>query len=101
MFVNQALGFPVGNLKEYARRLNLDTGAFNSCLDSKKFEQSVVDETNQAVKAGINATPTFYIGGTQAMAAASPPYTGFTQVSGAQSYDVFKKSIDAELAKSQ
>lgn len=89
------------NLKEYARHLGLDTGAFNSCLDSKKYEQSVVDETNEASRAGVNSTPTFFIGGTQAMEAASPPYTGHTQILGAVTYDVFKKAFDDELAKAQ
>ena len=101
VFANQALGFTLGNLKQYAQKLNLDTGAFNSCLDSKKYEQSVVDETNKAVGVGINSTPTFFIGGTKAIGAASPPYTGFTQVPGAQPYSEFKKAIDAELAKPQ
>ena len=101
LFANFTRAYSGDNLKEYARHLGLDTGAFNSCLDSKKYEQSVVDETDRALSAGVNATPTFFIGGTQAMEAASPPYTGFTQVPGAQAYSEFKKAIDAELAKAQ
>ncbi|MGD0765441.1 MAG: thioredoxin domain-containing protein [Dehalococcoidia bacterium] len=101
VFANQTLGFSADNLKQYARKLNLDTGAFDTCLNSKKYEQGVVDDTNKDVQAGINSTPTFFIGGNKAIGAASVPYTGFTQVSGAQAYDAFKKAIDAELAKAQ
>ena len=101
LFANRTRAYTGDNLKEYARYLGLDTGAFNSCLDSKKNEQGVVDETNQAVTVGVNSTPTFFIGGTQAMEAASPPFTGHTEILGADTYDVFKKAIDDELAKAQ
>jgi protein-disulfide isomerase len=101
LFANFTRAYTGDNLKENARHLGLDTAAFNSCLDSKKYEQSVVDETNQAVGVGVTATPTFFIGGTKAIGAASVPYTGFTQIPGAETYDVFKKAIDAELAKAQ
>ena len=60
-----------------------------------------MDETNQAVKVGVTSTPTFFIGGTQAIGGGLVPYTGFTQVPGAQPYSEFKKAIDAELAKAQ
>jgi protein-disulfide isomerase len=103
LFANRAQtdAYSIDMLKRYARYLKLDTGAFNTCLDSKKFEQSVIDETNQAVDGGVTGTPTFFVGATQAIEAASLPYTDFSEVPGAQPYTAFKDAIDAELAKVQ
>jgi len=73
------------NLKRFAQELGLDTQTFNLCLDSRKYEALVKAETEDALKKGIESTPTFAIG---EQTVAGPP-----------SYDNLKKVIEAELRK--
>lgn len=54
-------GFNDDTLKEFARRLKLDTTAFNQCLDSKKYEQKVNDNVEYGRGKGVNATPYFIV----------------------------------------
>ncbi len=44
--------YDTSRLKEYAVKLGLDTEAFNSCLDSHKYKQAVIDKTKEVVQAG-------------------------------------------------
>ena len=90
-----------GRLKEYAAKLGLDTGPFNSCLDSHKYQQTVIDESKAAVQAGIQSTPTFFIGLTKDMKAETVPYAGEKTISGAEKYEVFKAAIEEVLKKAQ
>jgi protein-disulfide isomerase len=57
--------FAIDKLKGFAVDLGLDTEAFNSCLDSQKYAQQVRQETDEAISAGIDSTPTFFIGDTK------------------------------------
>jgi protein-disulfide isomerase len=77
--------FVIDNLKRFAEELGLDTQTFNLCLDSRKYEDLVKAETQDALKKGIESTPTFVIG---EQTVAGPP-----------SYDNLKKAIEAELRK--
>jgi protein-disulfide isomerase len=90
-----------GRLKEYAAKLGLDTESFNSCLDSHKYQQTVIDESKAAAQAGLQGTPTFFIGLTKDMKAETVPYAGEKTISGAQSYDAFKTAIEEVLKKAQ
>jgi len=45
------------NLKTFAKTLGLDETTFNTCLDSKKYEQKVKDSTTEGGNAGVNGTP--------------------------------------------
>lgn len=72
-------------LKGFARELGLDTAAFNTCLDSEKYEDAVTVDTNAGRDAGVSGTPTTFVNG--------------RVVNGAQPFDVFAKIIDEELAK--
>ncbi len=102
LFANQYQGaYQLDKLKEYAAQLGLDTGSFNDCLDSHKYEDAVVDETMEVYEVGITATPTFFIGSTEEMAADSVPYSDHTKIVGAYPYDTFKKAIEEELEKVQ
>jgi len=103
-FANINRGFSKGNLKEYAAALGLDTNAFNICLNSGKYKDQVVNETNETVKAGIQATPTFFLGKTSDMNRLSAPYSGQTRISGVQATSPaapFKAAIDQILATVQ
>ena len=64
--------------------MGLDTDTFNTCLDTGKYTQFVVDQTNMAKSLGVQSTPTFAVNG--------------QAVVGAQSFDTFKQTIDALLA---
>jgi protein-disulfide isomerase len=77
--------FAINNLKRFAEELGLDTQTFNQCLDSHKYEALVAAETQDALKKGIESTPTFIIG---EQTVAGPP-----------SYDNMKTVIEAELRK--
>jgi protein-disulfide isomerase len=90
-----------GRLKEYAAKLGLDTGSFNSCLDSHKYQQTVIDESKAAAQAGLQSTPTFFIGLTKDMKTETVPYAGEKTINGAEKYEVFKAAIEEVLKKAQ
>lgn len=51
------------NLKLWARQLGLEPGKFNSCLDSGKYYDEVLEDLEAGIKAGVTGTPTFFING--------------------------------------
>jgi protein-disulfide isomerase len=51
------------NLKRFAEALELDTAAFDSCLDSGKHASKVRDDTEAAVQMGVNSVPTILVNG--------------------------------------
>ncbi len=55
--------FTKDNLKQFAAQLGLDTGTFNTCLDSDKYATEVQQELTQGQQRGVAATPTFFING--------------------------------------
>ena len=73
----------VENLKEKATRLELDTEAFNQCLDSGKYAARVQADMQAGVEAGVSGTPAMFING--------------IPVSGAVPYEQLSQVIDAEL----
>ncbi len=48
-------------LKTFADDLGLDTGAFNDCLDSGRYEAAVIQSMDEGRALGITATPMFVI----------------------------------------
>jgi protein-disulfide isomerase len=70
-------------LSAIAGGLGMDVTSFKSCLDSTKYQKNVDQDLADGQKAGVTATPTFYINGTQLV--------------GAQPYSAFKTIIDQEL----
>lgn len=100
VFANMSRGFSIANLKEYAADLGLDTTAFNSALDSGKYKDQIVNETNEAIKVGVDATPTFFIGKTSDMKSLSVPFPNQNRLGGVQTtnpYAPFKAAIDPLL----
>lgn len=71
--------------KEYAGTLGLNTGNFNSCLDSDKYKSEIDKDLADGTAAGVNGTPATFVNG--------------QSVIGAQPFASFKALIDAELAK--
>lgn len=71
------------DIKKWAKEVGLNTGNFNSCFDSKKFQAQVDGDQKEGSTAGVNGTPTFYVNGIQLV--------------GAQPFQSFKDVIDKEL----
>ena len=62
MFADQKK-LTVPNLKEKAASLELDTEAFNTCLDSGKYADAVKEDLFDGVRAGVTGTPALFING--------------------------------------
>ena len=67
LYLNQSgpNSFPDARLKQMAETLGLDTGAFNSCLDSGQKREAVEQSIADAQAQGIDSTPTLFINGTE------------------------------------
>lgn len=59
-------GFSDENLKRFAEALELDTTAFDFCLDSGKYASRVRDDTEAARQIGVTGTPRIFVNGEQA-----------------------------------
>ncbi|RME83555.1 MAG: hypothetical protein D6775_07805 [Caldilineae bacterium] len=73
----------VDTFKAFAAELELDTEAFNRCLDERTYQDEVAADFREGVAAGVTGTPAFFING--------------VFVSGAQPYEVFQQVIDQQL----
>ena len=67
-----------------AANLDLDVEAFESCVESGRYEDEVQADYQYATNLGVRSTPTFFLNG--------------LPIVGAQPYEVFKEVIDKELA---
>jgi hypothetical protein len=85
LFANQQ-SLDVASLTKYASDLELDTVAFNTCLDSGAMSAEVQKDIADGKAAGVEGTPTAFINGEILV--------------GAQPFESFKKIIDAELSAS-
>lgn len=84
MFANQHEKLDKGNLKNLAKKIGLDSGKFDSCLDSEKYMAKVEEDMKYGQEVGVKSTPTFFVNG--------------QLVNGAQSLEVFSEIIDSQLA---
>ncbi len=85
MFADQK-NLAVDGLKSIAASVaDLDAEAFNECLDSDKYADSVESDFQAGTRAGVGSTPAFFING--------------RYLSGAQPYETFAEIIDDELAR--
>jgi protein-disulfide isomerase len=85
MFANQETALDPEGLKKTAKKIGLDTAAFEKCLGENKHLAQVKAETEEGKKIGVKSTPTFFVNG--------------QLVSGAQPLEVFAEIIDEELAR--
>ena len=71
---------------EYARRLNLDMEAFQTCIKDEdgRQEAEIRKDFQDGLRLGVQGTPTFFING--------------VPVVGAQPYEVFRTIIERELS---
>ncbi len=72
------------NLKEFAAELDLDSTAFDECLDTGKYTAQIQNDAEVARSIGVTSTPAFIING--------------QPVLGAQPFAVFQEIIENELA---
>ena len=91
IFQNQkAIG--VENLKKHAKGLGLAADRFNQCLDSSKYAEEVKKDLMDGQAAGVEGTPSFFIGTT----GKDKTIQGFP-IGGARPYAVFKQTFDRLL----
>ena len=75
------------SLQDYAEVLELDTDSFARCMDSKKYEKSIVFNMEEAINNEIKVTPSFIIVGAN----------GQETIKGPQPFPVFEKIIESFL----
>jgi len=87
LYLNQSgpNSFTDARLKQMAETLGLDTGAFNTCLDSDEKRAGVEASIADAQAQGIDSTPTIFING--------------TEIAEWHDYNAVKQAIDADLAE--
>lgn len=95
LFQNQQ-ALALDNLKAYARELQLDTTAFDGCLEDGTYTAEVQKDYDDGVAAGVRGTPGFFLGKT----GADDTIQG-TLISGAQPLAVFRQAIEGLLRKDQ
>ena len=88
----RALG--ADQLPGYADKLDLDRAAFESCLSTGKHGKGIDADLADAKKAGVSATPMFFLGRIDEKTGKMKP---FEMLRGAQSYASFKAAIDRAL----
>lgn len=71
------------NLKQLAADLELDSQAFDECLDTGKYSELVQADTQIARQLGVTSTPAFLVNG--------------NAILGAQPFSVFEQIIEGEL----
>ncbi|PLW79647.1 hypothetical protein C0585_06650 [Candidatus Woesearchaeota archaeon] len=76
------------HLKVYAEETGLNK-SFEACLESGSKEKVVETDFREALRLGIQGTPTFFVNGEQ-----------MTYVNGMTRYDILKKMIEDELSSS-
>jgi len=75
--------FSLERLRRFAGEIGLDEASFNQCLDSGKYTDMVLEETDAARDAGVESTPWLLING--------------EVVKGAQPFGVFQEIIEQKL----
>jgi predicted DsbA family dithiol-disulfide isomerase len=74
-------------LKRYASDVGLETNAFNTCLSSEASAKIVRKDMEEAMQAGVQGTPTYFVNG--------------RIIKGIKSSDDFKSIIDQALRQKQ
>lgn len=92
LFKNQT-ALTIDDLKKYAVNLGLNTGTFNSCLDTGKMAEIVKKDQAEGEKYGVNGTPSSFVGVIEGNTVKG------VQVSGAVPFESFKATIEEQLNK--
>jgi protein-disulfide isomerase len=81
-------------LPEYAKAVGVDVSKFEQCVSSGKYESQVRRDEEEAKKAGVSGTPSFFLGLTQQN---ETKIKAAKMLVGAQPYPSFKEAIDGLL----
>ena len=73
------------DLRRYAANLQLDTAAFDACLESDRYATAIDADLASGEQHGVSGTPAFFING--------------RRLSGAQPFAAFQQLIDDELER--
>ena len=79
------------HIASYAKQVDLETEAFNQCINSNRYDEDIKRDIAQAEKQRISGTPTFIIGKTTA------DIIKGKRIVGAQAYKVFSDELEAQL----
>ncbi len=82
----------LASLLKTAGDLKLDAAAFRACVESEKHKDDVQTDIMEALKAGTNATPTFFVGKSTASGVDGE------KVEGAQPIEFFELKLNELLA---
>lgn len=77
LFLNQQ-DLTIDALKRRASEMKLDTGVFDSCLDSGKHAEAVSKDIAEGSRAGVSGTPALFINGR--LLSGNQPYASITAV---------------------
>jgi protein-disulfide isomerase len=86
----------VKDLVGHAQALGLDVARFEQCLTSRSYAEKVNQGVTDGQRAGVQGTPTFFIGVTEAGDSAIKAKRA---IRGAQPYAVFKRAIEDVLGE--
>lgn len=75
--------YTLNDLKRWGGQIGLNTGEFNSCLDSRKHQAEVEKDFAAGGASGVSGTPSFFVNG--------------KLIVGAQPFAQFQQLIDSEL----
>ncbi|MBU2541924.1 MAG: DsbA family protein [Candidatus Omnitrophica bacterium] len=75
------------SLKGLAKEIGLNAKVFDACLDREETKEEVENDLKDAQRFGVQGTPAFFING--------------RMVEGAMPFELFKKIIEEELAKTK
>jgi protein-disulfide isomerase len=94
LFANQN-ALAAQQLLGHAQTVGLNGQEFKTCLDSGKYAAKLRKDLADAQKAGVNGTPTFFIGLSDSKGS---EIKAVRKIVGAQAYAAFKDAIDTLLA---
>jgi protein-disulfide isomerase len=82
-------------LSVYAQDVGLDLASFDKCVDSGKYVAKIKESTAGGMKAGVDGTPTFFLGVTDA---SGQKIESLQRLEGAIPFSQLKEAIDKLLA---
>jgi protein-disulfide isomerase len=89
-FQNQKQLLPE-HIAQYAEQVGIQTEAFNQCINSNRYKETIQRDIAEAQKQRITGTPTFVVG------ISAPDVVSGKRIVGAQHYNVFSAEIEALL----
>lgn len=95
LFANQKAMIPK-DLSDHAQALGLEMPKFQQCVDSGKYTAKIRKSLEEGSKAGVQGTPTFFLGLAEANEA---QIKAVRIIRGAQPFASFKAAIDSLLTE--